>query len=67
MSMKGWGADQKDYSFSNRFQSGQISLGIPVFFQAQKARIAAGEQELRVYENNYKMGVQNLKTGLQRL
>ena len=63
MSMKGWGADQKDYSFSNRFQSGQISLGIPVFFQAQKARIAAGEQELRVYENNYKMGVQNLKTG----
>lgn len=43
MSMKGNGADNVLYDGSKRFQSVQVGLGIPLFMQAQKAKIQAAK------------------------
>ncbi len=58
MSMIGYGADEKLYDRSVRFQSGQIGIGIPVFYGAQKARINSARAIERVSEMNYIVGKQ---------
>jgi cobalt-zinc-cadmium resistance protein CzcA len=61
MSMKGTGADNKLYNASTRFQSGQIGIGIPLFFGSQKARINAARSNQLIADNNYLSGLQALK------
>ncbi len=61
MSMLGYGADEKFYdNRSARFQSGQIGIGIPLFFGAQRARINASKSIQRISETNYQLGKQML-------
>lgn len=65
MGMQGIGADNKEYNAMPRFQSGQISLGIPIFSGAQRAKIKASktneliannefEKNLMYFENAYR-------------
>jgi cobalt-zinc-cadmium resistance protein CzcA len=53
MTMKGFGADNKIYTSSARFQSVQVGLGIPLFFGAQKAKINASKINQTISENIY--------------
>lgn len=53
MTMKGVGSDNVLYNGSNRFQSTQIGVGIPLFFGAQKARISASKMFQLITESNY--------------
>ena len=53
MTMKGVGSDNVLYNGSNRFQSAQIGVGIPLFFGAQKARISASKMFQLITESNY--------------
>ncbi len=53
MSMRGSGADNKMYDYSSRFQSIQVGLGIPLFFNAQKNKINAAQIQIQVSENHY--------------
>lgn len=52
MSMKGNGADNMFYDGSKRFQSVQVGLGIPLFMQAQKAKIQAAKIQQDYNTNN---------------
>lgn len=60
-SMYGNGADDKFYSHSTRFHSGMIGVGIPVFNSAQKSVIEAQKINQQIAENNYQIGLVNLK------
>jgi outer membrane protein TolC len=60
-SMYGNGADDKFYSHSTRFHSGMIGVGIPVFNSAQKSVIEAQKINQQIAENNYQLGLVNLK------
>ena len=51
MSMFGSGSDNKSYTYSSRFQSGQFGLGIPLFYGAQRARIKAAGIQQQISEN----------------
>lgn len=63
MSMLGTGADNIFYSDrTQRFKSMQIGIGIPLFFYAQKANIAAEKINYSIVENNFKSELQRLKT-----
>jgi len=53
ISITGIGADNIYYPKSQRFQSVQLGLGIPLFFTAQKASISAAKTRLKYLENNY--------------
>jgi cobalt-zinc-cadmium resistance protein CzcA len=53
MTMLGRGNDEVVYSGSKRFQSIQVGLGIPLFYGAQKARIAASQISHSITEKNY--------------
>ncbi|MGZ3862141.1 MAG: CusA/CzcA family heavy metal efflux RND transporter [Bacteroidia bacterium] len=53
MTMKGYGADNILYNYSNRFQSVQVGVGIPLFFSAQKSKIEAGKIRQHIAENSY--------------
>lgn len=64
-SIKGIGADDVLYNRSKRFQSAQIGIGIPLFFQAQKAKIKSSKTLQFISENNYQIGLQNLNTEYQ--
>lgn len=59
-SFKGTGADNKRYSSSNRFNSVQVGIGIPIFVGAQRARINGARINKQVAESNYAMEVQNI-------
>ena len=61
MSMYGNGADNKFYERSARFHSGMIGVGIPVFNSAQKSVIEAQKVNQQIAENNYQLGLVNLK------
>jgi len=61
MTMKGMGADNKEYTGGTRFQSGQVGIGIPIFAGAQKAKISAEKINLAIAENNLAAGQQNLR------
>ena len=62
MSMLGTGADNKLYNSSTRFQSGQIGIGIPLFYGSRKARINASRTTQLINENSYLAGLQALET-----
>jgi cobalt-zinc-cadmium resistance protein CzcA len=66
MSMRGTGADNLSYDGSTRFQSGQIGLGIPLFYGSQKARINASKFIQKITETNYLAGLQQFNTEYQR-
>lgn len=61
MTMKGNGADEKYYNGTHRFQSGFVGVGIPVFNSAQKSVIEAQKINQQIAENNYQLGLVNLK------
>ena len=61
MTMKGNGADEKYYNGTHRFQSGFVGVGIPVFNSAQKSVIKAQKVNQQIAENNYQLGLVNLK------
>ncbi len=66
MSMLGTGADNMLYDGSTRFQSGQIGLGIPLFFGSQKAKINAARSIEKITETNYLAGLQQFNAEYQR-
>ena len=61
MSMYGNGADNKFYERSARFHSGMIGVGLPIFNSAQKSVIEAQKVNQLIAENNYQLGLVNLK------
>ena len=61
MTMKGNGADEKYYNGTHRFQSGFVGIGVPVFNSAQKSVIEAQKINQLIAENNYQLGLVNLK------
>lgn len=62
MTMKGNGADEKYYNGTHRFQSGFVGVGIPLFNSAQKSVIEAQKVNQQIAENNYQLGLVNLKS-----
>ncbi len=52
-SITGTGANDVVYDKSNRFQSAQIGLGIPLFGGSQKAKIAASKISESISENDF--------------
>jgi heavy metal efflux system protein len=66
MTMRGAGADNKVYDGSTRFQSGQIGLGIPLFYGSQRAKINASKSIQKITEANYLVGLQQLNNEYQR-
>lgn len=64
MTMKGTGADNLTYTASDRFQSVQIGLGIPLFYGPQKAKINTASIYQKISANNYSIGVKNYKIQL---
>ncbi len=66
MSMRGFGSDEKFNTLSNRFQSMQFGIGIPLFFWAQSSSIEAMGINVQVSQNNYLLGLQTMKTQYQQ-
>jgi cobalt-zinc-cadmium resistance protein CzcA len=63
MSMLGTGADNIFYNDrTQRFKSLQIGVGIPLFFNAQKAFITAEKINYNIAENNLKSEMQRINT-----
>ncbi|GAA0546782.1 CusA/CzcA family heavy metal efflux RND transporter [Chitinophaga japonensis] len=60
-SIRGMGADDRYYSSSDRFQSVQVGVGIPLFFQAQKARINAGRINQALAQQKYEAGLEQMQ------
>ena len=61
MTMRGNGADDKNYDGIHRFQSGVIGVGLPIFNSAQKSLIEGQKINQQIAENNYQLAVRNLK------
>ncbi len=66
MSMRGFGADEKLYNASTRFQSAQVGIGLPLFFGSQKSKITALKINKDVAENNYLAGLKRLQSEYQQ-
>jgi len=66
MSMRGTGADNILYDASTRFQSGQLGLGIPIFFGGQKSKINAAKSFQKIKELDYQVGLQQFNTEYNR-
>jgi cobalt-zinc-cadmium resistance protein CzcA len=64
-SFRGTGADNQVYNVSNRFNGGQIGVGIPLFYGAQKARIEASGNAIKIAENELEYGKNQHTTELQ--
>ena len=60
MTLIGNGADNIVYDRSSRFQSGQIGLGIPLFYGSRKSRINAARNFQQLNQSNYLIGKQQL-------
>jgi cobalt-zinc-cadmium resistance protein CzcA len=58
-SIKGFGADDQYYASSERFGSVQLSMAIPVFANAQKAKIKSSEINLKVTEATTQIELKN--------
>ncbi len=61
MTMKGNGSDNKYYNGTQRFQSALVGVNLPVFNSAQKSVIEAQKVNQQIAENNYQLGLMNLK------
>ena len=57
----GFGADERFYDRSKRFQSGLIGVDLPIFNTAQKSIIEGQKINQQIAENNYQIAVKNLK------
>ncbi len=66
MSMYGVGADNVFYDRNTRFQSVQLSVGIPVFAGAQKAAVQASRSQERIADNNYLVALGTLNNHWQQ-
>lgn len=64
-SIKGMGADNKLYNGSDRFNSVQFGIGIPIFTALQKARINSAKLNKQVAESNYRQEVQKINSAYQ--
>lgn len=60
MTMKGVGADGKDYDYSKRFQSAAVGVALPVFNSAQKSLIEGQKINQQLAENNYEVAKKKL-------
>ncbi len=65
-SIQGVGADNKTYSVRNRFNGGQIGVGIPLFYGAQKARIKAANDNVAIAQNEWEYAKLQLQTELEK-
>ncbi len=65
MTMKGTGSDNVTYSYSSRFQTIQVGVGIPLFFGSQKAKINAAKINQTIAENSFLQEKNNLQTSYQ--
>jgi cobalt-zinc-cadmium resistance protein CzcA len=64
MSMIGNGADNVTYTSSQRFQSLQVGLSLPIFMGAQRAKIKAAKFNQSIAEQNYLQEKQILENQL---
>jgi heavy metal efflux system protein len=62
MSIRGTGANNKEYNSIPRFQSVQIGLGIPIFNSGQKAKINAAKANETVVANEYELNFKTFET-----
>jgi len=76
MSMQGTGSNDVVYNRSTRFSSAQISVGVPLFFGAQKGKIKAAQanevlarnlylEQKQVLESHYQSAVSRYKNQLE--
>lgn len=65
MTMKGTGADNILYDGANRFQSVQMSVGIPLFYGTQKAHIKSAKTQQLISEVNLQSGIKQFETEYQ--
>ncbi|MGL6038660.1 MAG: TolC family protein [Soonwooa sp.] len=61
MTMKGSGADGKDYDYSKRFHSAMVGVALPVFNSAQKSVIEGQKINQQLAESNYEIAQKKLK------
>lgn len=66
MTIRGTGADNRQYSASDRFQSFQVGVGIPVFFRSNGSEISATKLGYRLSQQNYQIGLQAMQSGYQQ-
>lgn len=66
MSIRGFGADEKFYNASTRFQSVQAGIGLPLFFGSQKSKISALKINEEIAENDYLTGLKTLQSEYQQ-
>lgn len=66
MSIRGTGNDDRYYLSSDRFQTLQFGIGIPLFFGSQKAKINSARTLEMIAENNYAIGIQEFKNEYQK-
>jgi cobalt-zinc-cadmium resistance protein CzcA len=67
MSMFGSGSDNKSYTYSSRFQSGQFGLGIPLFYGAQRAQVKSAGIQQQIAENAQLAGTFKFQNELSQL
>lgn len=60
-SIQGVGADNMIYKVNNRFNGGQIGLGVPIFSGAQKARIKAADNNVSIAQNQLDYTTQQIQ------
>jgi cobalt-zinc-cadmium resistance protein CzcA len=65
-SIQGVGADNLSYIAGNRFNGGQLGLGIPVFNGAQKARIKAARNNVAIAENELDHSTKQMQNELDK-
>jgi cobalt-zinc-cadmium resistance protein CzcA len=66
-SIRGTGADNVTYNSAFRFHTGQIGIGIPLFFGAQSARIKSAKILTNIAENNLQQKRWQLQLDYARL
>ncbi len=64
MTMYGMGADNLLYDHSTRFQSVVVGVSIPIFNSAQKSIISGQKINQEIAENQWKLGLNNLKDNM---
>ena len=64
-SIRGTGADNKNYLGSQRFSAVQLGLAIPVFARSQKDKITAAKFNRELATQEYKAGFQKMQTEYQ--
>ena len=66
MSIRGTGADNLLYSATDRFQSIQIGIGLPLFFGSQRSSIKAMKMNWELTQNHYLLGLQTMLSEYQQ-